>query len=176
MPAQQTSGDSRWSTLVPIAIAALGLLEIAILVLIGVNTSLWWSVLIVAIGWVIGVALVVAAGQQSIVRLRSLVRAMRGRGDVQDHLSRPAFTMLAAAFFFFPGLVTDLIGIVLLITPVQRKAVSASGMGSGSTAARRVMYRHTAPGGVIDGEIVVDAERTDRTDGDTKEPPTITQE
>src|SRR5699024_11782615 len=92
-----------WGSAVPAAILVLCLLELTILVLIGINTSLWWSVLIIAIGWVVGIALLVAAGQQSFVRLRSLLRAVRGRGDVQDHLSRPAFTLLAALFFFFPG-------------------------------------------------------------------------
>ena len=94
---------SRRGALIPVAIILLGLVELTILVLIGINTSLWWSVLIIAIGWVVGIALLVAAGQQSFVRLRSLVRAVRGSGDVEKHLSRPAFTLLSALFFFFPG-------------------------------------------------------------------------
>src|SRR5699024_10108557 len=64
---------SRRGSLVPVAIVVLGLVELAILVLIGINTSLWWAVLAIAVGWVIGIALLVAAGQQSFVRLRSLV-------------------------------------------------------------------------------------------------------
>jgi UPF0716 protein FxsA len=155
-----------------------GLLELTILVLIGVNTSLWWSVLIVVVGWLVGVALLVAAGQQSFVRLRSLVRAVRGSGDVQDHLSRPAFTLLSALLFFFPGLLTDLAALVLLLTPVQRRTVAAMGLGSGSQQARTVLYRRSGSG-VIDGEIVLDNRRaedrrTDRDEGRT--PPTITQD
>ena len=105
---------SRRASAIPLAIVVVGLLELAILVLIGVNTSLWWSVLIVVVGWLVGVALLVAAGQQSFVRVRSLFRAVRGSGDVKDHLSRPAFTMLSALLFFFPGLLTDLAALVLL--------------------------------------------------------------
>ena len=127
---------SRRASAIPLAIVVVGLLELAILVLIGVNTSLWWSVLIVVVGWLVGVALLVAAGQQSFVRVRSLFRAVRGSGDVQDHLSRPAFTMLSALLFFFPGLLTDLAALVLLLTPVQKRAVSAMGLGSGSAQAR----------------------------------------
>ena len=74
---------SRLARLLPVAIVLLGLLELTILVLIGINSSLWWSVLIIVVGWIVGLALVVAAGQQSFVRLRSLVRAVRGSGDVQ---------------------------------------------------------------------------------------------
>ncbi|MGO1567159.1 MAG: FxsA family protein [Brachybacterium sp.] len=166
---------SRWGSVVPFAIVLLGLLELTILVLIGINTSLWWSVLIIAIGWVIGVALLVAAGQQSFVRLRSLIRAVRGRGDVQDHLSRPAFTLLSALFFFFPGILTDLIGLVLLLTPVQRRSVKAMGLSSGSEGARTVLYRRSGTG-VIDGEIILDNSPADPPRGENGTPPTITQD
>lgn len=167
----------------PALIVVVGLLELTILVLIGVRTSLWWSVLIVVVGWLVGVALLVAAGQQSFVRLRSLVRAVRGSGDVQDHLSRPAFTLLSALLFFFPGLLTDLAALVLLVTPVQRRAVSAMWLGSGSAQARTVLYRRSG-GGVVDGEIVVENRRTggDGPDGsaDRREdrtiPPMIVQD
>ncbi len=163
---------SRRGSLVPALIIVLGLVELAILVLIGLNTSLWWAVLAIAIGWVVGIALVVAAGQQSFVRLRSLVRAVRGRGDVQDHLSRPAFTLVAALFFFFPGVLTDLIGIVLLLTPVQRRAVRAMGLGSGAESARTVLYRRSGTG-VIDGEIILENRPRDRGEDP---PPTLIQE
>lgn len=171
---------SRWGRLLPIAIVVVGLVELAILVLIGVSTSLWWSVLIIAVGWVIGIALLVTAGQQSFVRLRSLMRAVRGRGDVQDHLSRPAFTVLSALLFFFPGVLTDLVGLILLLTPVQRRSVTAMGLGSGSEGARRVLYRRSGSG-VIDGEIILDAQKPeDRSDPSdepgTTTPPTITQD
>lgn len=147
----------QWGRWIPVGVALLGLAELALLVLIAVKTSLWWSLLIVALGWIIGFALVVAAGQQSFSRVRSLIRAVRGRGDVQDHLSRPAFTLLAAGCFFFPGLLTDVAGIILLLTPVQRRTVSAVGLGSASEGARTVLYRRRGPG-VIEGEIIVDAE------------------
>ncbi|MCT1907979.1 FxsA family protein [Brachybacterium paraconglomeratum] len=157
---------SRRASAIPLAIVVVGLLELAILVLIGVNTSLWWSVLIVVVGWLVGVALLVAAGQQSFVRVRSLFRAVRGSGDVQDHLSRPAFTMLSALLFFFPGLLTDLAALVLLLTPVQKRAVSAMGLGSGSEQARTVLYRRSG-NGVIDGEIIVENRRTGGASGGT---------
>ncbi|OFT43898.1 hypothetical protein HMPREF3159_16375 [Brachybacterium sp. HMSC06H03] len=169
---------SRRASAIPLAIVVVGLLELTILVLIGMNTSLWWSVLIVVVGWLVGVALLVAAGQQSFVRLRSLFRAVRGGGEVQDHLSRPAFTMLSALLFFFPGLLTDLAALVLLLTPVQKRAVSAMGLGSGSEQARTVLYRRSGSG-VIDGEIIVENRRTGGADGrreDGAVPPMIVQD
>lgn len=176
-PQQSRAPRGGRGALVPIAVLVLGLLEVTVLVAIGVNSSLWWAVLIVVIGWVVGIALLVAAGQQSFVRLRSLIRAVSGRGKVQDHLSRPAFTLLAALLFFFPGLISDVLAIVLLLTPVQRRAVRAIGLGSGSEAARTVLYRRS--GGVIEGEIVIDAQGGDpsqpRRREDGTSPPTITQ-
>ena len=62
---------SRWSRMLPLAIIALGLAELAILVLIGVNTSLWWAVLIVVVSALADVVLVMldprvrASGQRS---------------------------------------------------------------------------------------------------------------
>lgn len=177
---QKPPARSRWGTLVPVGIVLMGFLEITLLVFIGINTSLWWAVLIVALGWVVGIALLVAAGQQSFVRLRSLVRAVRGSGDVQDHLSRPAFTVLAAVFFFFPGLITDLIGLIMMVTPVQRRTVRAMGLRSGSETARTALYRRSS-GGVIDGEIILEAQTPDRDREDPQRrpgtgPPTISQD
>ncbi|MGO1199195.1 MAG: FxsA family protein [Brachybacterium sp.] len=163
---------SRRASLVPVLVLVLGLVELTILVLIGINTSLWWAVLAIAIGWVIGIALLVAAGQQSFVRLRSLLRAVSGRGDVQEHLSRPAFTLVAALFFFFPGILTDLIGVVLLLTPVQRRSVQAMGLGSGAGSARTVLYRRSGPG-VVDGEIILDNAPRERGEDS---PPTLIQD
>ncbi|MGP9744694.1 FxsA family protein [Brachybacterium sp. AOP29-B2-41] len=171
----RSGSTSRWGVLIPLGVVLLGLVELTILVLIGINTSLWWSVLAIAVGWVVGIALLVAAGQQSFVRLRSLVRAVRGRGDVQEHLSRPAFTLLSALFFFFPGILTDLIGLVLLLTPVQRRSVKAMGLSSGSEGARKVLYRRSGTG-VIDGEIILDSRSSGPSRGDGSTPPIITQD
>lgn len=170
--ASSTRSGSRRASLVPVLVVVLGLVELTILVLIGISTSLWWAVLAIAIGWVIGIALLVAAGQQSFVRLRSLLRAVSGRGDVQEHLSRPAFTLVAALFFFFPGILTDLIGVVLLLTPVQRRSVKAMGLSSGAGSARTVLYRRSGAG-VVDGEIILDNSPRERGEDS---PPTLIQD
>lgn len=168
--------EARGATLVPLGIILVGIVELVGLALLGSYTSLWWVLGVILVGWIVGLALLVAAGQQSFVRLRSLIRAVRGRGDVKDHMSRPAFTLLAALCFFFPGLLTDLIGLVLLVTPVQKRVARTVGL-SAPPGARRVLYRNSR-GGVIDGEIVVKAERTDRArpGSSPDEPPVITQD
>ncbi|MCG7309142.1 FxsA family protein [Brachybacterium sp. ACRRE] len=169
---------SRLAPLLPYAALALGIVEIALLILIGVKSSLWWSLLIIVVGWIVGVALLIAAGQQSFSRARSLWRALRGTGDVQKHLSRPAFTVLAAACFFFPGILTDIVGIILLLTPVQRRTVEGLGLSGGGDAAHRVLFRRSS-GGVIDGEIVVTPQKPSggSSSGQSPDgPPLITQD
>ena len=162
--------ESRWGWLLPAAIIAVGVAEIMILVLLGRSLSIWFPLVLVLLGVIIGFALVVAAGAQSFTRLRSLVRAFRGRGDVQEHMSRPVFTLLAAAAFAFPGPLTDVLGIVLLLTPVQRSAVRRSGLSSASGGARRVMLRSRS--GVVAGSIVVENEnRTANGAGDSSHQP-----
>lgn len=170
--------EGRGSTLVPLGIMALGVVDLAGLWLLGHWTSIWWVLGIVLIGWVVGLALLVAAGQQSFVRLRSLIRAVRGRGDVAGHMSRPAFTLLAALCFFFPGLITDVIGLVLLVVPVQKRVARRVGL-SPADPRRQILFRRSGPG-VIQGEVVVEAQRTDggsHAGGSRRtEPPVITQD
>lgn len=170
---RKDSAEARGATWVPLGIILVGVVELVGLALLGHYTSLWWVLGVVLVGWVVGVALLVAAGQQSFVRLRSLFRAVRGAGDVKDHMSRPAFTLLAALCFFFPGLLTDLFGLVLLVTPVQKKVAQTVGIG-GAPGSRRVLYRQ-GRGSVIDGEIVVEAERTGSSRIPPEDPPIITQ-
>ncbi|MFE5774905.1 FxsA family protein [Brachybacterium sp. NPDC056505] len=173
-----SGGRSRLAALLPYAALVLGIIEIALLILIGVKSSLWWSLLIIVVGWIVGVALLIAAGQQSLSRARSLWRAVRGTGDVQKHLSRPAFTVLAAACFFFPGVLTDIVGIILLLTPVQRRTVEGLGLSGGGDAAHRVLFRRSS-GGVIDGEIVVTPQKPSggASSGQSPDgPPLITQD
>src|SRR5699024_12472175 len=98
--------------------------------------------------------------------------AVRCGGDVHDYLLRAAFALLVSLFFFFPGILTDLFGIVLLLTPVQRRTVRAMGLGSGAWSARTVLYRRSGTG-VIDGEIILENRPRDRGEDP---PPTLIQE
>lgn len=151
------SDSSRWAWILPVGIIVLGVVELTVLVLLGRAVSLWLPLLLVALGFIVAFALVVTAGHQSFTRLRSLVRAVRGRGDVQKHMSRPAFTLLAAAAFAFPGVLTDILGIVLLLTPVQRRAIERTGLSSASGASQRFLLRNRS--GVVTGSIIVDNEK-----------------
>ncbi len=149
---QNTRSIPAWA--IPVGAILLGILEIAILIWIGSATQWWVPLLLIALGWVVGFALLLSAGQQSFTRLVSLWRAATGRGERKKHLSRPAFTLISAVLFFFPGVLTDIAGLILLFTPVQKKTLSSMGLGSGSSSRRFLFTSHR--GSAIESEIVID--------------------
>lgn len=137
--------------LLPLWIILVGLAELALLIAIGKATSLWMPLLIVAVGWLIGAALIVAAGQQSAARIIDLVREIRGTARKRRRTGRPAFTLIAAILFIVPGLITAAAGAALLLPPVQKLFLRKTGLD----APRRTVLFNRARGGVIEGEIVV---------------------
>lgn len=143
--------------MLPVGVFILGLAELAILIWVASATSIWWAVLAVVLGWIAGFALLFAAGQQSVARLLSVYRAARGRGSMKNHMTRPVFTVLSAVLFFFPGLITDVAAVILLLTPVQKKTLAAAGF---TPKQQRPVLFSRSRGGVIDGEIVIDASNT----------------
>ncbi|WP_058234025.1 FxsA family protein [Devriesea agamarum] len=143
--------------LVPLTVAVIGLVELLVLIAIGVNTSFWWVILLVVLGWIVGLTLLVTAGQQTFSRLRSVARALRGRGRAQEHLSRPLFTTVAAILFIVPGLLTDVAAVVLLLPFVQRWVVRRFGWSLPPSA--DAALRGGRQPQVIDGDIVVDVVR-----------------
>ena len=149
---QKTRSIPAWA--LPVGAILLGILEIALLIWIGSATRWWIPLLLIALGWVVGFALVLSAGQQSITRIISLWRAATGRGERKKHLSRPAFTLISAVLFFFPGVLTDIAGLILLLTPVQEKTLTSMGLGAGSSPRRFLFTSHG--GAAIESEIVID--------------------
>lgn len=138
--------------MLPVSVLLLGLVELGILVWISSRFSVWWALLVVVLGWIAGFALLVAAGQQSLSRILSVFRALRGSGSLKKHMTRPVFTALSAFLFFFPGVLTDIAAIVLLLTPVQKGMLSKAGL---SSAERTVLFSRRR-GGIIEGEVVID--------------------
>lgn len=156
------------SWILPTSIILLGLAEISILALIGAKTSAWWVLLILLGGIVVSLALLLAAGQQSISRLLSIFRALRGKGDISKHFSRPAFTLLAAFLFFFPGVITDLLALILLFTPVQRFLITKAGLSSEQLMGRRLNFGKSSAA-ILPGEVVSKSKKPES----NKTPPLI---
>src|SRR6478736_895120 len=92
----------------------LPILEILILVKIGMVTSFWVPVAIVIVTGVVGTALARREGWKVAERMREDVRT----GQMPaDSLIDGFLVLLAGILFVLPGVLTDIVGIVLLFPP-----------------------------------------------------------
>lgn len=124
------------------------LAEIALFVVIGGAIGVWATLAWVLVSAVLGVALMRFAAVRGAVRLREGLVAMQRPGA---ELAAGLFQMLAGGLLVVPGFLTDALGLILLIPPVQGPIARAA-------LARAVVFT-TGPGGaarrpddVIDGD------------------------
>ena len=95
----------------------LPLVEILILVKIGYATSIWVPIAIVIVTGVVGSALARWQGWKVLERVRG--RSSR-RSVPADSLIDALLVLLAGVLFVLPGVLTDVVGIVLLIPPTRQ--------------------------------------------------------
>lgn len=96
---------------------AFPLLELAVLIKVGQTIGFWWTVLLLA-------AIAVAGGW--IIRAQGLAAAQRWLDDARE--GRPPLEpvadsmllMIAGILLAFPGLLTDVAGLLLLVPPLRR--------------------------------------------------------
>jgi UPF0716 protein FxsA len=95
----------------------LPLVEIMILVKIGMVTSFWVPIAIVVVTGVVGTALARREGWKVLERMREDVRT----GQMPaDSLIDGFLVLLAGILFVLPGILTDIVGIVLLFPPSRQ--------------------------------------------------------
>ncbi|MFI8565969.1 FxsA family protein [Rhodococcus sp. NPDC078407] len=127
--------------------------EVAALVAVGSALGVLWTVVLLIGGSLIGSLLVRSQGRRVLDGLR---RASRGERSAGGAVADGALFAAGSVAMFVPGLVTTVIGLLLLIPPTRwllRPAVvwgAARWLPQVATATQRM--RPT----VIDGEIVVD--------------------
>lgn len=117
----------------------LPLVEIALFVAIGGRIGVWPVLALVVLGALTGVA----ALRGRLAQLQGLTRAPE---DPARLLAAGALTAMGAALLILPGFLTDALGLVLLLPPVQR------------WVADRVLPRmtvHRSRATVIEGEFTV---------------------
>jgi len=99
---------------------AVPLAEIAILVKVGQQIGLLWTILIVILTAVIGTSLLRAQGFGVMARASEALAS--GKMPVEPVIEG-LFLLIAGAFLLTPGLITDTVGFLLLI-PIIRMAVA----------------------------------------------------
>jgi UPF0716 protein FxsA len=159
------------------AVGVLAVLDIVLLIVLGAARSVWWPVGVVLADLLAGWLLVVLTGRQAASRFRELRDALTGapRRAGAAAAGRPGWTFLAALLVFLPGLLTDAVGLVVLVPAVQRRLGEALGIRSGGAVVRspfpagfdpRSAGRTRAPGtGGRPEDVVVESESSERAPG-----------
>ncbi len=162
---------SRLRTLLPLGVAAWLVLEIWLLTLVaGASNGLVVFLLLLA-GVVLGSYVIKRAGRRAFKNLTETVQQQQSGGPVAPG-ARPnnegnGLTMLGGLLIVLPGLISDALGLLLLVPPVQkavsryaertferklREAAAQSPLGDAFTRTRM----HRPDGTVVQGEVIRD--------------------
>ena len=136
------------------------LVEIVAFVALGSWIGFGWALLVLLAGSVLGAWL---ARREGVRAAQALAEAARHRRVAHAELTDGLLVAVGGLFFFVPGLVTDVVGLLLLLAPtralVRRRLVRAAEERSPDLRSARI--RAQAP--VVDGEVVDEpAPRPDR--------------
>ncbi|MCL6735424.1 FxsA family membrane protein [Streptomyces neyagawaensis] len=162
---------SRLRTFLPLGIAAWLVLEIWLLTVVaGAAGGLAVVVLLVA-GFLAGSAVVKRAGRRAFRSLTETLQQQQGGGGAASGSEAGknegnGFLMLGGLLLMLPGIVSDAVGLVLLVPPVQKalgrytertferklREAGAGGFGDAYTQARI----HRPDGKVVPGEVIRD--------------------
>ncbi|MFM9595255.1 FxsA family membrane protein [Streptomyces scabiei] len=161
---------SRLRTFLPLGVAAWLVLEIWLLTVVAGAAGGFTVFLLLVAGFVAGSAVVKRAGRRAFRALsETLQQQQGGAGEPGAGAGRSegnGFLMLGGLLLMLPGLVSDAVGLVLLIPPVQKalgrytertferklREASAGGLGDAFQQAR--MRR--PDGKVVQGEVIRD--------------------
>ncbi|MFE5261551.1 FxsA family membrane protein [Streptomyces coelicoflavus] len=160
---------SRLRTFLPLGVAAWLVLEIWLLVLVAGATSGFVVFLLLVAGVVLGSVVIKAAGRRAFRNLTETLNQQQS--GTPPEAARPnsegnGLMMLGGLLLILPGLISDALGLLMLLPPVQ-KAVSryaqrtverklrAAGPGTLGDAFRQARM-HRPDGKVVQGEVIRD--------------------
>ncbi|MEU9585673.1 FxsA family membrane protein [Streptomyces werraensis] len=162
---------SRLRTLLPLGVAAWLVLEIWLLTLVAGASNGLVVFLILLAGVVLGSYVIKRAGRRAFKNLTETVQQQQGGGPVtpgaRSDSEGNGLTMLGGLLIVLPGLISDALGLLLLVPPVQkavgryaertferklREAAAQSPLGDAFTQARM----HRPDGKVVQGEVIRD--------------------
>jgi UPF0716 protein FxsA len=158
---------SRLRTFLPLGVAAWLVLEIWLLTVVAGAAGGFSVFLLLVAGFLIGSAVVKRAGRRAFRALsETLQQQQAGTASGPGKSEGNGFLMLGGLLLMLPGLVSDVVGLVLLIPPVQKalggyaeraferklRAAGAGGLGDAFQQARI----HRPDGKVVQGEVIRD--------------------
>ena len=151
---------SRPRTFLPLGLAAWLVLEIWLLTVVAGATNGFVVFLLLVAGLVLGATVIKRAGRRAFQNLNEALR----RGTAPAGGGGNGLMMLGGLLLMLPGLVSDAVGLLLLLPPVQ-KAVGAYAERTLRTAtpgslgdAFQQARIHRPDGKVVQGEVIRDEE------------------
>lgn len=135
----------RW---IALAVVLLPWLELVLLVLLGNLTNFWVVLAVIAVTAIVGVLCITHESRRRWDALREAVRT--GQPPESD-LAASTLLFIGGLCLTLPGMVTDLIGLILVIPPTRRLVQRRLGW-SGT----RVRPVNLAQGTVVEGSVVED--------------------
>ncbi|KUO11240.1 FxsA family membrane protein [Streptomyces sp. DSM 15324] len=153
---------SRLRTSLPLGLAAWLVLEIWLLSTVAAATSGFVVFLLLVAGFVLGSVVIKRAGRRA---FRNLNEALQ-RGGSPSKGSGNGLMMLGGLLLMIPGLISDAVGLLLLLPPVQkaigayaeRKFLAAAPPGSLGDAFQQARI-HRPDGKVVQGEVIRDEQK-----------------
>uniref|UniRef100_A0AAU3H1M0 FxsA family protein n=1 Tax=Streptomyces sp. NBC_01401 TaxID=2903854 RepID=A0AAU3H1M0_9ACTN len=162
---------SRARTLLPLGIAAWLVLEIWLLTVVAGAANGFTVLLILVAGIVLGAAVIKRAGRRAFRNLTETLQQMPGRpGAPSTPPAAPSgskgngFLMLGGLLLMIPGVISDAVGLLLLLPPVRsvlgryterslERRMSATAPGGFSDAFQQARI-HRPDGKVVPGEVI----------------------
>lgn len=165
-----TQGKFRWTSILVMAvIVAIPLLEIWVIVQLGAALGVWWTVALLLGIAALGLALVVWEGRRT---WRALLEAV-GQGEMPTReMTDGMLVMLGGLLLVFPGLVSDVLGLICLVPftrPLPRKLMERWARSRGVETRLRMNQTST----VIPGSVVEDDHARPDSPGDDNPPPAL---
>lgn len=124
---------------------ALPLVEIALFIAIGAQIGVIATLALIVLSALLGVAILRGQQDRAMAMMRGGLRVAPG-----TLLAQGAFRALAGLLLILPGFLTDALGLVLLIGPVQRAILRT--LAAGATVTTTRVWRE---GDVVEGEYEV---------------------
>ncbi|MGX1371479.1 UPF0716 protein FxsA [Streptomyces canus] len=156
---------SRMRTFLPLGVAAWLVLEIWLLTLVAGAASGFAVFLLLVAGFVLGSVVIKRAGRRAFQNLNeALQRGGAPSGSGSSGSSGNGLMMLGGLLLMIPGLISDAVGLLLLIPPVQKavgryaertfdRKLRAAAPGTLSDAFQQARIHHP-DGKVVQGEVI----------------------
>ena len=139
--------------LIPLILLAFPVLEIILLVQLAHQYSWWVLFYLVAIGF-LGLQLI--RGEKLLISAK-MMQSLSSGGNPIKSLLGSARNMVAGVLLIIPGVITDIIAVILLLIPISKQKLSAA------TNQQQPRYEKAANDDVIEGEYTEINENQDKT-------------